>query len=241
MRTGELPAPAPPAERTIGQLVAETIRTYGDNFLRALPLGLPLALVTLATTDRPINTQVALLCLAAPLFTAAYAGAVWIVSGARPTPLAFLLGVLVWFPAPVLLRAFVLPALAWLALFGLAVPVAMIERTGFRASLSRARRLALADYVHALGSLCTLVILFALTAAMLGLLLHEQGENTLRAGAFLAVLVLSPMLYLGAALLYDDQAARVRSGRPRRRSRDADLHPPVDADAARGADPQVES
>ena len=31
-----LPAPLPPAERTVGQLVAETIRAYGDNFWRAL-------------------------------------------------------------------------------------------------------------------------------------------------------------------------------------------------------------
>ena len=41
----ELPPPLPPAERTVGQLVAETIRAYGDNFWRALPLGIPLALV----------------------------------------------------------------------------------------------------------------------------------------------------------------------------------------------------
>ena len=41
----ELPRPLPPAERTVGQLIAETIRAYGDNFWRALPLGLPLAVV----------------------------------------------------------------------------------------------------------------------------------------------------------------------------------------------------
>ena len=35
----ELPAPLPPAERTIGQVIAETIRAYGANFWRALPLG----------------------------------------------------------------------------------------------------------------------------------------------------------------------------------------------------------
>ena len=39
----ELPPPLPPGERTVMQLVAETIRLYGDNFWRALPLGLPLA------------------------------------------------------------------------------------------------------------------------------------------------------------------------------------------------------
>jgi hypothetical protein len=202
-----------------------------------------LAVTTQITVDRPINDQVAVLCLAAPLVTAAYMGAVHLVSGARPTWLAFFLGVIVWFPAPVLLRAFVLPSLGWLALFGLAVPVAMIERTGFRASLTRARRLAAADFVHALGSLCALVIVFALTAAVLGLLLHDQANNAVRVAAFLAVLVLSPMLYIGAALLYYDQAARFErlgSREPRPRSGDGDLHPPLDADAARRPDPQVE-
>ena len=42
----ELPAALPPAERTVGQLIAETIRAYGDNFWRALPLGIPIAAST---------------------------------------------------------------------------------------------------------------------------------------------------------------------------------------------------
>jgi hypothetical protein len=240
VRTRELPRAAPPGERTIGQLVAETIRFYGDNFLRALPLGLPLAVVTQLTAHHETNTQIAVLCVAAPLFSLAFIGAIRLVSEARPTVLAFLLGVLVWFPAPVLLRAFVVPALAWLALFGLAVPAAMIERLGFRASLARARRLALADYVHALGSLCALVIVFTVTAATLVVLLHGQADATVRIAGFLTVVVLSPLLYLGTALLYYDQAARVGSREPGQRSRDADLHPSVDADAAGRSDPQVE-
>jgi hypothetical protein len=240
MRSRELPPPAPPAERTVGQLIAETIRAYGNTFLRALPLGLPLAAITQVTVDREINTQVALLSLGAPFFSAAYVAAVRLLSGARPTLVAFVVGMLVWLPAPVLLRAFILPSLAWLALFGLAVPAAMIERTGFRDSLARARRLALADFVHALGSLCALVLVFAVTALMLGVLLHDQGANAVRLASFLAVLVLSPMLYLGATLLYFDQAARLGSDAPRPRSRDADLHSPVDADPAGRADTQVE-
>jgi hypothetical protein len=240
MSSRELPPPAPPEERTVGQLVAETIRAYGNTFLRALPLGLPLAVITQVTVDRSINVQVALLSLGAPFFSAAYVAAVRLVTGARPTLVAFLVGVVVWFPAPVLLRAYILPSIAWLALFGLAVPVVMIEGAGFRAALTRARRLALADFVHALGSLCALVVVFAVTALMLGVLLHDQAENAVRAASFLAVLVLSPMLYLGATLLYFDQAARLGSAAPRPRSRDADLHPPVDADAAGRTDPQVE-
>ena len=42
----ELPPPLPPAERTVGQFVGETIRAYGAHFWRALPLGVPLAIAT---------------------------------------------------------------------------------------------------------------------------------------------------------------------------------------------------
>jgi hypothetical protein len=48
----ELPPPLPPGERTVGQLVGETIRAYGDNFWRALPLGLALALVDQVSVNR---------------------------------------------------------------------------------------------------------------------------------------------------------------------------------------------
>ena len=59
-------------------------------------------------------------------------------------------------------------------------------------------------------------------------------ENT-REGADLSEVVLSPLLYLGAAMLYVDQAARLRS-----RS-NAGLHPPLDPEPAGRPDPQVES
>ena len=71
-------------------------------------------------------------------------------------------------------------------------------------------RLARADYVHALGSLATLVIVFVLTRLVLLLLLHGQANATARIAAFLADLVISPVILVGAALLYFDQAARVR-------------------------------
>ena len=51
---------------------------------------------------------------------------------------------------------------------------------------------------------------------------------------FLSDLVLSPMLFLGGALLYLDQAARVVG------SARAALHPPVDAHPAGRHDAQVE-
>jgi hypothetical protein len=211
----ELPPPLPHAERTAVQLVAETIRLYGDNFWRALPAGVPLAIAYELIVGHTIDEQIAVFCVLAPLFSAAFVYASILALGARDLTRGRILfaagvGVLVWLPALLGLRAYILPTLAWLALFGLAVPVAVGERLGFRPTLARARRLATADYVHALGSICTLVILVGLSAGVLSALLQGQGDTTRRVAAFLAMLVLSPLLYLGGALLYLDQAARIR-------------------------------
>jgi hypothetical protein len=234
----ELPPPLPPSERTVGQLVAETIRGYGDRFWRALPLGLPLAISWQIILGHEIDTQIVILWLFAPLFSAAFTAASVLVlrpeGGLGAVTRAWLIGIAVWLPAPVLLRLFVLPSLAWLALLGLAVPASLVEQLGFRAALGRARRLATADYVHALGSICTLVIVVFLSAGVLYALLHGQAETARRVASFLSLLVLSPLLYLGGALLYVDQAARLGS---RRR---ADVHPPVDPDPAGRPDAPVE-
>jgi hypothetical protein len=233
----ELPPPLPPAERTVGQLVAETIRAYGNAFWRCLPLGLPLALI--GQLGLGADAQVIGLWVFDPLFTAAMLAASLLVL--RPPRdrgrlvRAALVGMVVWLPVPLLLRLYILPALAWLAFYGLAVPVVLVEGLGARAALNRARRIAAADYVHALGSLCALVIVVGLSALVLDGLLHTQAEAARRSAAFLATIVLSPLLYLGTALLYVDQAARIGSGR-----RHADLHPPVDADAAGRPDAPLE-
>jgi hypothetical protein len=127
---------------------------------------------------------------------------------------------LVFLPFPVLVTAFVLPGLAWLALFGLAVPAAVLERLGLRAALRRGFELGRADFTHALGALAALTLVYVLTRVMLILLLRGTGDQTIRAAVFLADLVLSPLLFVGAALLYTDQAARLErrlaGGRSRR-------------------------
>jgi hypothetical protein len=130
--------------------------------------------------------------------------------------------------------------LAWLALVGLAVPAALVERLGLIDALRRGVRLARADYVHALGSLATLVITIFLTGLVLFFLLRELSDQALRVAALLALLVLSPVFVLGAALLYVDQAARVKSGPRLRRTRDADVHSAVEPDSARRSDAEVE-
>jgi multisubunit Na+/H+ antiporter MnhG subunit len=95
-----------------------------------------------------------------------------------------------------------------------------VERTGVRETFGRALRLARVDYVHALGSVATLAIVGLLTALVLFFLLRGQGEATLAVAAFLSVLVIAPVIFLGGAMLYVDQAARVAvvdSGTSRKR------------------------
>jgi hypothetical protein len=245
-----LPPPLPPEDRTVGQLVAETFRLYAASFWPAVLLGLPLAVADQLALGAAIDAAIVVLLLFAPAFTLAYAAAVRIATGVAFRPREWLTGVAVgtavFVPAALVLPWFALLGFAWLALAGLVVPVALLEGAGPRTALSRAFRLGRADYVHALGGLATLAIVYFLTRFGLAFLLRDQGDQTERIAVFLADLVLSPVLYLGAVLLYDDQKARlIRSEAPRppgrRRRRDADLHPADDADRPGGADAQVES
>jgi hypothetical protein len=210
-----LPPPLPPAKRTVGQLVAESIRLYGRHFLHALPLGVVVAAINQLTVGVDRVAAGAVLLVAGPLFSAAYAYACRL-EAEQSTPrrswlIAIVAGSLIWIPAALLFPWFALAAVLWLALVGLAVPAAMLEGTSFTASLRRGLELGRVDYVHAAGSLATLVILFFLTRVGLALLLEAQADNTVRTAIFLADVVLAPLLFLGGAILYVDQAARLRS------------------------------
>ncbi|HEY7692287.1 MAG TPA: hypothetical protein VH816_08095 [Gaiellaceae bacterium] len=235
-RPEPLPAPLPPEERSVGQLVAETIRFYQQHFFQALPLGLSVAALTQLTVafghrrveprghppPRDFHDPTSILgggievtiLLGALLLTASYIVAIVLVTRERPAgralAVAYGLGVLVFLPVPLLAQLLVLPAVAYLALVGWVVPAALVEGTGFAESFRRSYRLARVDFVHAVGGLATLVIVFYVVRLMLALLLRSGGEATERAAALLADLVLSPMLFLGAVLLYLDQAARLR-------------------------------
>jgi len=215
----ELPPPLPPERRTVGQLVAESIRLYGRDFLRALPLGIVVAVVNQLTVDVDRTAVTGVLLLAAPLFAAAYAYAARLMKGEgvprRSWLVALGVGSLTFVPAALLFPWFALASVLWLALVGLAVPAAMIEGTSFIGSLRRGFALGRVDYIHAAGSLATLVILFFLMRFGLALLLESQADNTVRTAIFLADTVLGPLLFLGGALLYVDQDARLRSRRER--------------------------
>jgi hypothetical protein len=223
------PPPLPPETRTVGQLVAETVRFYGAHFWRSLALGLGPAVVTVAGYE--VGRRAALGVVAGGwllLVTASYVGACALVAE-RPLRSAgvrnaYLAGLLVAIPAPLLSSLALLPAVAWLAFLGLAVPAAVVEGLGVRPALSRGAALGRVDYIHAFGSLCALALVVFLTQVLLFALLHGASKQANAVAGFLASLVISPILFVGAALLYFDQAARAVSSRPRpKRRRDADV------------------
>lgn len=240
-----LPPPLPPETRTVGQLVAETIRVYQLHVWRSLAIGVLPGVASVVAAGLTGWHRYAFAAVAAPVFTASYVVAAGIVGGVpvrgRAALTAVAAGVLVYLPFPFLASIFVLPGLAWLALFGLVVPVALIEGLGLRASFARALQLARADFVHVLGGLCTLAILVVLVQGVAFYLLRSFADTAGRTGGALAGIVLSPLLFLGAAMLYGDQAARLGSGSRRRRRSNADLPDADHAHREGRADAPVES
>jgi len=233
VRRRELPPPLPPAERTVGQVIAETIRLYGDRFWPSLALGLGPAVLFVMVQPLPSVLQLPVAAGAGSvLMTASYIGACVIVAGRAPNRAlwnAFIVGFLIWPTVALLPLLFAasgsiwitligpfLPILLWLAYVGLSVPAAVIERLDYKHALARGIELAKADYVHVLGTLVTLVITYQLTGGVLFLLLHGTSKLQLGIAGFVATVVISPMIFLGSALVYFDQVARLDKVRPPR-------------------------
>jgi hypothetical protein len=240
----ELPPPLPPETRTVGQLVAETIRCYQRTFWRSLAIGALPGVAGVVAAELSGWHRYVFAVAGAPFFTLSYLAACALVAGVplrrAAAARAFVAGVLVYVPFPFLTLAFVLPGLAWFALFGWVVPVALIEGLGVRASFRRALRLGRADFVHALGGLCALAVVVVLSQGVVFYLLRSFADNAAATAAALAGIAFSPLLFLGAAILYGDQVARIRSGEPRSRRRDAHVPDADNAHREGRADPQVE-
>jgi hypothetical protein len=216
----QLPPPAAPAERTAGQLVGEALRLYGRRFWRALALGV--GPVVIAVLVNALPTPANLLFAAtggAVVLTLCYIAACLLAGEANPSRrslgIAFVVGILVFVPVPFLSRFLlpILPAVVWLAVFGLAVPAALYEGRGLRDSLRRSVELGRADFVHALGSLAALAIVGFVSALALSSLLIQFGDQARSTAALLPLFLVSPLLFLGAAELYFDQAARTGASR----------------------------
>jgi hypothetical protein len=220
-RSRALPPALPPAARPVGQVVAEAIKLYQGSFWRALALGIPVAVADQLIADRTLSERIVLLVAVSPAFSLAYAAACAIRQEESPPLRVWALGVLVgtltFLPAAALFSWFAIAAVLWLGIAGHAVPAVMAERVGLLPALRRTVQLGRADYVHAAGSFATLALLFGLTRLALGLLLSSQADATVRVSIFLADLVVSPLLFLGAAIVYVDLAARVGLTRDERR------------------------
>jgi len=241
-----LPPPLPPETRPVGQLIAEAIRLYGHRFWAALAIGIPIGVFGALTNNLHGRDYLFFaLVPGAVLITLTYVAAA-VIAADRPVPrrrlvVAFAAGLIVFIPFPILVMGYVLPAIAWLALIGLAVPAAVIEGTGVFASLKRGLELGRADYIHSLGGRAALGIYFYLSTRVLALALNAGSGQAAEIARPLAEGALWPVVVFGASLLYFDQAARVESGGPRsRRNRDADLHHADEPDRPGRADPEGE-
>ena len=214
----ELPPPLPPGERTVGQLIAETIRAYGDEFWRLLPLGLPLAVVDQLCVKQSIGVQMLVYWAALPLFVVAYVRA----CALRPAT-----------PRRRGLRSLVAAARSSCRSRRCARSTSSRASPGSPSSASpcrprwssssafrdcarprprarnrRLRRTRSARSPRSSSSSASPTI--ALERAPP----HPERQRAARVALFLSDLVLSPLLYLGGAMLYVDQAARVGSPRP---------------------------
>ena len=218
--SGPVPAALPPEVRPVGQVIAEAIRLYGRHLWLCLPLGLPLAIASPLTFDRSKPALTVIFVALSPLFTAAYIGACAIEAGhvrsRRRWPVAALIGTIVFVPAAATFSWFVLAGIAWLAVLGWVVPVLMNEGRSVPDAFRRTVELFRADALHAIGGLAALVLVFVLTRSGMAWLLRAQADNTVRVSIFVADLVISPVIFLGSAIVYRDLAARVGRGRRER-------------------------
>jgi hypothetical protein len=241
-----LPPALPPAERTVGQLVAETLRLYGRRFWAALLVGAgPAALGAVGALLEGTTELVVGATVGAVVLSASFVAAIRIATGVAGAPwgTALLAGALVFAPFALLVQALILPGVLWLAAVGLAVPAIVVERLGLAAGFRRGWQLARADFVHALGGFAALWLVVFLTQSVLAFVLRGQADQTLQTAVILSSLVVSPVFFLGGALLYHDNAARVVDSdprKPRKRRGDADVHPAHDPDGAGSPDAPVE-
>src|SRR5436190_1602714 len=153
-----LPAPLPPERRTVGQLIAESIKLYMERFWRLLPLGAPAVALTLAERAYgageghlgfPSALHLGLLvAIESPLCAAAYVAAAVVVVGGAPRARivrAYALAVVVFAVFRVAVTFVVLPGLLWLALVSLAVPALLAEDLAPAQALRRAVALVAVD------------------------------------------------------------------------------------------------
>ena len=220
-----------PVERRLklGELLAETVRLYGERLWAAAGIGAFLAGAILLIGL--VSHLLVAIFIVAPAVTVCWAVAArialgdpaaeaWAQVGVRaPVLLPLTLVVSVPFVLGVVDVLILFFSVAWIAFVGFAIPVAMVERApdgtswfgqiGF--ALTRATDLARVEFLHVLGVSAALAVIYALFGPFLGALLTGFGDNGGLAARALSNGVLGPFFFLGLSLLYFEQRARTLS------------------------------
>ena len=216
----------------LGELVSETIRIYTQRPWAAIGLGLVVGGVYLLTALTPDLVDILVDAL---VVTAVFGAAARLVSGDRfgeawaqvvlRSPVLLVLTFVVTVPALIAIPIYFLLIIGalWVALMGFSIPVAMVERDAevknsfdrIAYALLRSIRLARAEYLHALGVIAALLMIYLVGAFALGVALIGFADNGMLAAAVLVRVVLAPFLFLGLSVLYFEQRARAAvSSRP---------------------------
>jgi hypothetical protein len=217
----------------LGEVLAETSRIYRERLWAAFGLGAIVAVVFAVAGRLP---DIAAVPLLAVLFTAAYAAAqrlaagdavahVWRRLGRNVLVLAvltlvvsipFALGVFIRAADPLAGLVFILFAVSWLVFVGFSIPVSVDgAETGQRGrfdalatSLQRSIGLARADFLHAVGVVAALLVIYGLVGPFMAAALVGFAENSVQVAFTLSQVVLAPFFFLGLAVLYAEQKAR---------------------------------
>jgi hypothetical protein len=216
----------------LGEILSETIRIYADRPWAAIGLGLVEGGAYLLAAATPDLLDVLLIALA---FTAIYGAAARLVSGdtfveswaqvGLRAPVLVVFTFVVAVPVVIALTYLFLLVVAalWIALMGFSIPVAMLERDPevrnpldrIAYSLLRSIRLARAEYLHALGVIAALIIIYLVLGVVLGVGLVGFADNAGMVAATLVQVVLAPFFFLGLSVLYFEQRARAAVSSPR--------------------------
>jgi hypothetical protein len=215
----------------LGEILSETIRIYTQRPWAALGIGLLFGGAYLLTALTPVLLDVLVVAFAFSLIFGAAARLVsgdsfaeaWAQVGLR-TPVLLVLTFLVAVPAFLTfsyLFLFLVGA-AWIALLGFSIPVAMLERDPdvqnffdrIAYALLRSIRLARAEYLHALGVVAALVVIYLVLGITLAVGLVGFADNGRALAAALVQVVLVPFFAIGLSVLYYEQRARAAVSSP---------------------------
>jgi hypothetical protein len=215
----------------LGELLSETVRIYAQRPWAALGIGLVEGGAYLLAALTPDLLDVLVIALA---FTAIFGAATRLVSGDSfaeawaqvgvRAPVLLVLTFVVAVPTVISLTylfLFVIAAL-WVALMGFSIPVAMIERDPdvtnsfdrIAFSLLRSIRLARAEYLHSLGVVAALIIVYLVLGVGLAVGLVGFADNGRVIAAALVQVVLAPFFFIGLSVLYYEQRARAAVSSP---------------------------